>query len=127
MKSNEIKDLVENISKLNNVVIRISSKQEIIHLDKLVSSLTNQKEFHTLRIFFDDETFEEFALHLLFITLTRENFKVSLFLCKKLYTDIFIFKYFFRSLNSKLEQFTSLKKIKIFTQKIFCFNLQYFN
>ena len=83
MKSNEIKDLVENISKLNNVVIRISSKQEIIHLDKLVSSLTNQKEFHSLRIYFDDEIFEELVLYLLFITLTRENFKVSLFLLKK--------------------------------------------
>ena len=80
MKSNEIEDLVEKVSKLNSVIVRISSKQEIVNLDKLVFSLKNQKEFHVFRIFFDDKTFEDFALHLLFIALTRENFKVILFL-----------------------------------------------
>ena len=102
LKSNEIKDLVEKISKLNNVMIYISSKQEIVHLDKLVSSLNNQMQFHEIRIFFDDETFEELVLHLLFITLTSEHFKVSLMLFKNIYTDLFFFKYFFRSFKSKL-------------------------
>jgi len=77
LKSNEIKNLVEKVSKLNNVIIRISSKQEIVHLDKLVSSLDKQKLFNDLHIFLEDETVEEFALHLLFVALTREHFKVS--------------------------------------------------
>jgi len=113
LKSNEIKNLVEKVSKLNKVIIRISSKQEIVHLDKIISCLNKQKLFHSVQIFFEDETFEELALHLVFITLTREYFKV----CDLSLYNVKFNESFYEGMQKITEKVTDT--IKIYTEDNF--------
>ena len=76
MKSEELTEVVEKISTLSDVRITISTKEEVVNMDKIVRMFNKRTEIWAVTIFLDGETFDDHSTYYLFITITREKFKV---------------------------------------------------
>ena len=76
MKSEELKEVLGKTSTLSNVRITISSKEEVVNMDKIFQKFHKQTNINDVTIFFDDETLDDVITYYLFLTITREKFKV---------------------------------------------------
>ena len=79
MKSEELTGVVEKVSTLSNVRITISTKEEVVNMDKIIRYLNKQTEISGVTIILDDETFDDPFIYFLLVPITRERFKVFLF------------------------------------------------
>ena len=76
LNSNELAEVVEKVSTLSNVRCTISTREECTQLDKIFEMLSKPTELNELVIFFD-ETFDDYFVYYLYISLKRGTFKVS--------------------------------------------------
>ena len=76
MKSEELTEVVEKISTLSLVRITISTKEEVVNMDKIIRTFNKQTEIFEVTIFLNDETLDDHSIYYLFLTISREKFKV---------------------------------------------------
>ena len=82
MKSEELTEVVEKFSTLSYVSyvrIEISTKEEVVNMDKIFRKFDKQTNIHEVTIFLNDETFDEPSIYYMFTTITHEKFKVIIF------------------------------------------------
>ena len=78
LTSSEINDVVQKIPSLSNVRITVSTKQEIIRLDKITRLLNRKVQINELSVFINND-FDECFLYYMFVTLSREKLQVLVF------------------------------------------------
>ena len=79
MKSEELTGVVEKVSTLGCVHITISTKEEVVNMDKIIRKFNKQIYIYAVTIILDDETFDDPFIYFLLVSITREGFKVFLF------------------------------------------------
>ena len=79
MKSEELTEVVEKVPTLSNVRIEISTKEEVVNMDKIFRKLNKKTYIFALAVFFDDTIFDDPFIYYFFLTTKREKFKVIFF------------------------------------------------